>query len=63
MNDLKFQKFVLNDFLLVKLWKCANKYYEMRNLFLVLVLYCRKRRFSQIKPQLKVKKEDERDVP
>ena len=37
-------------FIFVKFWKCAKKYYEIRKLF-CFVLYCTKRRCSQIKPQ------------
>ena len=39
-----------------KKWKFENaeKYYEIRELFLVFVSYCTKRRCSQIEPQWKV---------
>jgi len=39
----------------VKFKKCAKKYLKIRHNFTVIVLYCTKRRCSQIKPQLKIK--------
>ena len=42
----------------VKFKKCAKKYLKIRELFFVIVLYCTKRRCSEIDQQLKVKVED-----
>jgi len=39
-----------------------NKYYEIRKLCFVFVLYCTKRRCSQMKPHFKVEIEDGPEV-
>ena len=63
VSDFKYvilKDLYLKLFNFVKFGKCAKKYYEIRkNLF----LYFTKRRCSQIKPQLKVEKEDGREAP
>ena len=38
-----------------------KKYYEIRK-FKKKMLYCTKRRYSQMKPQIKVEKEDRREA-
>jgi len=53
----EFQKVVSKSFL-HELLKTHEKIFENPRTFFLFVLYCTKRRYSQIKPQLKVKKED-----
>ena len=58
----KFQKFVFKSFHFCKILKMREKVLRNPQTFLLfLFLYCTKRRCSQIKPQLKVEKEDGRE--
>ena len=62
MDAQNFKKLSPNFFDFCKILKCAKKYYEIGKLF-IYVLYCTKRRCSQIMPQLKVEIEDGREAP
>ena len=49
----KFKKInVFLSFHFVKFWTCAKNIVKYTNFF-VIILYCKKRRYSQMKPQLK----------
>ena len=49
----KFQKLMFKSFIFIKFWKCAKKIFWNPQTFFI---NCKKRRCSQIKPQLKLKK-------
>ena len=53
--------YVLKVFYFEKFWKCAKNIMKYANFF-VFVLYCTKRRCSEIKPQLKDEIEDGREA-
>ena len=59
----KFKKFVFKSFLFLKNFENAQKNIMKSANFFVFVLYCTKRRCSEIKPQLKAEKEDGREAP
>ena len=61
MNEQNFKNLCLNVFL--KYFKNAQKNIMKSANFFVFVLYCTKRRCSEIKPQLKVEINDGREAP
>ena len=54
---------MFNSFLLLKNFENEQKNIMKSANFFVFVLYCTKRRCSEIKPQLKVEIEDGREAP
>ena len=60
MDAQSFKKLYPKAFNLHELLKTHEKIFENPRTFFLFVLYCTKRRCSQIEPQLKVKIEDER---
>jgi len=63
MNDQNFKNLCLKVFYFCKILKLRKKYYEISKLFFVFLLYCTKRRCSEIKPRLKVEIDGEREAP
>jgi len=64
MNDQRLKKnLYLKVFYFCKILKMREKYYEIRKLFFDFVLYCTKKRCSQIKQQLKVEIENGHKAP
>ena len=57
LNDEIFKIVCRKVFIFVKIWKCAEKYYEISKHFFIFILY------KEIKPQLKVEIEDGRGAP
>jgi len=63
MNDPNFKNLCLKVFLFLKNFENAQKNIMKSANFFVFVLYCTKRRCSEVKPQLKVEIEDGREAP
>ena len=54
---------VVFTLIFVKIKNALKKYLKIREHFIVIVLYCTKRRYSQIEPHLTVKIEVGREAP
>ena len=63
MNDQNLKNLCLKVFLFLKNFENAQKNIMKFANFFVFVLYCTKKRCSEIKPQLKVEIEDGRKAP
>ena len=63
MNDQNFKNLCFKVLSFCKILKMREKNIMKSANFFVFVLYCAKRRCSQIKSQLKVEKEDGRETP
>ena len=62
MHDQNFKNVCLKVFYFCYFENARKKYNEIRKLLFCFVLYCTKRRCSQIKPRLKVEREDGREA-
>ena len=62
MNDQNFKNMCLKLFIFVNFANARKNNMKSANFF-VFVLYCTKRRRSEIKPELKVEIEDGREAP
>ena len=63
MNDQNFKNLCLKVFYFWKIFKMRKKILWNPQTFFVFVLYCTKRRCSEIKPQLKVEIREGRKAP